>query len=121
MLLLLCPSVLLLHFISSWPSAFATGCGSGAPAAAPLAEALTALFCCVPTEAMVVQQTACISGSRAAPAAAATRQQRRRVGSMQARRQTTRCAASIQFAKYQGLGNDFILVRLLKFIGFKTC
>lgn len=31
---------------------------------------------------------------------------------MQARRQTTRCAASIQFAKYQGLGNDFILVGL---------
>lgn len=60
--------------------------------------------------AMVAQQAVCISGSRAAPAAATTRQQRRRVRSMQARRQTTRCAASIQFAKYQGLGNDFILV-----------
>ncbi|KAL4452573.1 hypothetical protein ABPG75_008235 [Micractinium tetrahymenae] len=60
---------------------------------------------------MVAQQAVCTSGSRAVPAAVASRQQqRRRVGGMQARRQTARCAASIQFAKYQGLGNDFILV-----------
>ena len=80
-----------------------------------------------PAAAMVQQAAVACSSAARAPARQQQQQHCRRQPQrrMQAggaaaaapRRQLTRCSAAIKFAKYQGLGNDFILVSL--WIGFQ--